>query len=79
MIALKDALTIMNSKEKPFEFEFVKISTGEIVKMKNCRLVGSKHNMKDHRTISVINEESNQIRTAKIHLIGTFNGEAIQF
>jgi hypothetical protein len=77
MISLKDALAIMNSKEEPFSIEFTKKSTGEVVRMDNCTLVGSAHDMNKHRTITVMNIEAKQPRTVKVRLINYFNGEKV--
>jgi hypothetical protein len=77
MISLKDALSIMNAKDAPFSIEFTKKSTGEVVKMDNCTLTGSAHDMNKHRTITVMNRDAEQPRSVKIRLIDYFNGEKV--
>jgi hypothetical protein len=73
MISLKDALARMNAKDEPFSIEFTKKSTGGIVRMENCVLVGSCHDMNLHRTITVMSETARQPRAVKIRLIDFFN------
>jgi hypothetical protein len=76
---LKDALAMMNAKEEPFDIEFSTLK-GEIIKMANCMLAGSQHDMNKHRTITVKCLDSQQIRTVKIYSgIRYVNGEKVHF
>jgi hypothetical protein len=77
MILLRDALAKMNAKDEPFDIEFSTLK-GEIVKMENCKLIGARHNMKEHRTITIECLDSWQKRTVKIYSgIRFFNGEKV--
>jgi hypothetical protein len=78
-IHLRDMLVKMKEKDRngtpiPFDIVFTKLSTGEVATINNAVMTGLRHNMKDHRTIGVINTDSKQVRAIKIRLIKKFNG-----
>lgn len=81
MIALHDALVKMDEKDrngKPIRFnlDYIKISTGEVVKYRNITKTGLRHNMKDQRTVG-IKFITGETKALKIRLIKTFNGEYV--
>jgi hypothetical protein len=84
MIHLNDALTKseekdLNGKPLPFAIEFIKLSTGEVVKIDKAIRAGLNHNMNNNATIGIRAIGSDQVRAVKIRLIKSFNNEKVFF